>query len=108
GINLLWLLMARYWERVQRTHAASCVKLCLPVRASVLGGVLALTILLVIVVGAAPSSAYVLTGFMPSSGGNQWSSEFARSGVGDGDAMVAAKENALSFGPVESELFLES
>lgn len=108
GTILLWWLMARYWERIQQTHAASRVELYLPVRASVLGGVLALTILLVIVVGAAPSSAYVLTGFIPSSGGNQWSSEFARSGVGDGDAMVAAKEHALSFGPVESELFLES
>ena len=45
---------------------------------------------------------------MPSSGGTRWHDEHALGGVGDGPQLVSAKEDASSFGPVESELFLES
>lgn len=46
-------------------------------------------------------------GFMPSSGGTEDYSEEARSGVGDGDALVAATDNALSFAPLEDAPFVE-
>ena len=47
-------------------------------------------------------------GFMPTSGGSKWSDPAARSGIGTGDAAIAAKDHAESFGAVESEIFLES
>ena len=45
---------------------------------------------------------------MPTSGGDEWSDPGARSGVGGGDAVIAAEQHAETFGPVESEIFLES
>ena len=45
---------------------------------------------------------------MPSSGGTDWYSESARSGVGDGDALVAGTENIQSFAPIEDAPFLSS
>ncbi|MDA7980300.1 MAG: transglutaminase-like domain-containing protein [Pirellulales bacterium] len=53
-------------------------------------------------------AAYFLSGFMPSSGGQGLADELARGGVGDGEALVAAEEQASSFGALETELFLES
>lgn len=108
GVMTLWWLMVRYWERVSNTYASSRSDRCLPVRSSVLAGIVAALILFAAVLGTTGGSTYVLGGFMPTSGGNAWDDEYARSGVGDGDAMVAAQEDAMSFGPVESDLFLES
>ncbi|MCA9199873.1 MAG: transglutaminase domain-containing protein [Planctomycetales bacterium] len=45
---------------------------------------------------------------MPSSGGQAWSSPFATSGVGDGEQMVSGTDDAKSFGPIDSGIFLES
>lgn len=108
GVLVLWWLMARYWDRVAGARAAINVQRCLPVRSSVLVG----TIIAVLAAGAAlggvGGTTYVLRGFLPTSGGDRWNDPYARAGVGDGDAMVAAREEAMSFGPVESELFLES
>ena len=49
-----------------------------------------------------------LTGWLPTSGGTRRSSDRARGGVGDGDALVAATKDAASIGPVESDLFMAS
>jgi len=108
GVMMLWWLMARYWERVQKTVAAGQIDRCLPLRSSVMGGVVIISTLLLIALGSTSASTYVIRGFMPSSGGTPWSDELASAGIGDGDAMVAAKEEATSFGPVDSELFLDS
>ena len=108
GVMMLWWLMARYWERVQKTIAPGQTDRCLPLRSSVMGGVVIISTLLLIALGSTSASTYVIRGFMPSSGGTPWSDELASAGVGDGDAMVAAKEEATSFGPVDSELFLDS
>jgi hypothetical protein len=59
-------------------------------------------------VGRGPAARLIENGVMPTSGGSKWTDPSARSGVGNGDAVVAAKENAISFGAVESELFLQS
>ncbi|MCD0460770.1 transglutaminase-like domain-containing protein [Roseiconus lacunae] len=48
------------------------------------------------------------SGFMPVSGGSKWSDPAARSGVGTGDAAIAAKDHAESFGAVDSDVFIES
>ncbi|MBR9802111.1 transglutaminase domain-containing protein [bacterium] len=49
----------------------------------------------------------MIEGFMPSSGGTGAHDPFARSGVGDGDALVAATEKAMSFAPIEDAPFIE-
>ncbi len=108
GVMMLWWLMARYWERVSNTYASHRSDRCLPVRSSVLASVAGGLVLLAGLFGTTGGATYVLGGFMPTSGGNSDSNDLARSGVGDGDAMVAAQEDASSFGPVESDLFLES
>jgi protein-glutamine gamma-glutamyltransferase len=45
---------------------------------------------------------------MPTSGGTTGKDSAARSGVGNGDALIAAKNHATSFGAVESDIFLDS
>lgn len=108
---LLWWLMARYWERVQTAHDASHVESCPPLRRSAFIAALGIATVAVVAaaaVGTSLSTTHALSGFMPASGGRDDSSEFARSGVGDGDMLVSARDEALSFGPVDSDLFLES
>ncbi|HVX15614.1 MAG TPA: transglutaminase domain-containing protein [Pirellulales bacterium] len=50
----------------------------------------------------------VARGFMPSSGGDRDRDPAARSGVKDGDDIVAAKDDAQSVGMTDSDLFLDS
>ncbi|MGL4462677.1 MAG: hypothetical protein ACRC1K_11025, partial [Planctomycetia bacterium] len=52
---------------------------------------------------------WATSGWFPSSGGDDgWYDESARSGVGDGDALVAGLENIQSFGPIEDAPFRSS
>ena len=104
----LWHLVANHWERLE---------LCLPdsVRptigvqpASVLFAIVLCIIGGLLVHGRFSQSDRLGFGFMPTSGGSKWSDPAARSGVGTGDAAIAAKDHAESFGAVESDIFLES
>lgn len=45
---------------------------------------------------------------VPTSGGTTQKDSVARKGVGNGDALIAAKNHATSFGAVETDLFLDS
>jgi protein-glutamine gamma-glutamyltransferase len=102
-----WML-ANHWERLE-VHLAQSVRRHRGVRFGMMAGGL-------VVCGAAalaswgrgPAARLLQNGVMPTSGGNQWTDPSARSGVGSGDAVVAAKEHAASFGAVESEIFLQS
>lgn len=104
----VWHLVANHWERLDLCLADS-------VRPTI--GVRPLSVLIAVAVCIAggllvrdqfgPSNRPML-GFMPTSGGSKWSDSAARSGIGTGDAAIAAKDHAESFGAVESELFLES
>jgi hypothetical protein len=100
--------MGAYWDRLAEVFVASTVERRIPVRVSVIGGTAMVLLLLAALIGTTGGAAVALPGFLPTSGGTRWHDPYARTGVGDGDAMVAAKEEAMSFGPVESELFLES
>jgi hypothetical protein len=102
-----WVLMAAYWERVQGHVAAECHR-HVPIRIGVLGIASALMVFSAGLVAAVRSELVVLPGFMPTSGGQHQSDPFARQGVGDGDMLVGAKQNPMSFGPVESGTYLES
>lgn len=109
GVTALWWLMARYWERLQGAPITAGVQTRLPLRFTWLAASLTLVLLaLAATWGASQRATHALRGFMPTSGGDRWNDSAARAGVGDGDAMVAAEEDAQSFGPVESDLFLES
>ena len=104
----MWWLMNAYWDRLQGRFAAETTRQ-VPVRTGVLVATLMVLIGGVVLAGlTVGATTFALPGFMPSSGGNRWNDPYARGGVGDGDMLVAAKDHALSFGPVESELFLES
>ena len=109
GVATLWWLMAGYWERLQRAHLTASSQSRLPLRFTWIAISLGLVLLAVVATwGASRRGTYALRGFLPTSGGDRWSDPAARAGVGDGDALVAAEEDAQSFGPVESDLFLES
>ncbi|MGB7329086.1 MAG: transglutaminase domain-containing protein [Rubripirellula sp.] len=104
----VWHLVANHWERIDLCLPDS-VRPTIGVRpASVLIAV-ALCIIGGLVVQDRFSQHQRLSfGIMPTSGGSKWSDPAARSGVGTGDAVIAAKDHAESFGAVDSEIFLES
>lgn len=108
GALLLWWLMGAYWDRLAGAFVASTVQRRIPMRVSVIGGTATVSIVLATIIGAKGGAAVALPGIAPVSGGTRWHDSHAHSGVGDGDAIVAAREEAQSFGPVESELFLDS
>ncbi|MEY4566668.1 MAG: Protein-glutamine gamma-glutamyltransferase, partial [Planctomycetota bacterium] len=103
----IWWLMGAYWERIQSGFVAQQSVPIVRLRFGILSAVIGVLLILGYL-GSHPSLAtYALNGFMPTSGGNGEADDSARSGIGDGEQMVAAQETAMSFGPVESELFLE-
>ncbi len=104
----MWWLMGSYWERICDCFLSSSERYIpwKPLGAASGVGMLGLFILLPLTTGISFTAA--IDGFMPSSGGTRWQDEFAIGGVGDGPQMVRAKDNASTFGPIESELFLES
>lgn len=69
---------------------------------------MAIPLLLLLVSSSAGSSLIsAVEGFLPGSGGTGESDPFARSGVNDGDALVAGTNNIRSFGPIEDAPFAE-
>ena len=104
----LWWLMGDYWRRIS-AHFPDETTTEIPYFARV--GAIGL-VLFFLAGGAVAFQSNAVTsavaGFMPSSGGTGGSDPFARGGIGDGEQMVGAKEDADSFGPIESELFMES
>lgn len=104
----VWHLVANHWERLD---------LCLPDSVRPTSGVRPASVLLaatLCIIGGLlihdrfGESDHLAFGFMPTSGGSKWSDPAARSGVGTGDAAIAAKDHADSFGAVDSDIFLES
>ena len=101
----IWWLMGSYWESLQGRLAATSKRemsrrwlIALPL----------IVVLMLVVLPVAATQTHALRGFMPSSGGTDWYSESARSGVGDGDNLVAGTENIQSFAPIENAPFLSS
>jgi hypothetical protein len=102
----VWWLMGIYWDSLQ-SHLVGATQRQFPKRL-----LISIPVLFLIALGflpfAAPQVASALPGWMPTSGGDRWYDPNARSGVNDGEALVPATENARSFGPVDSDIFLES
>jgi len=111
---ILWLLIclywmvANHWERLE-VHLAQTIRHDRSLRLGTTAmGAMICVLAGIAIWGREPATRLIQWGIMPTSGGQQWNDPSARSGVGDGDAVVAAKEHAASFGPVDSELFLQS
>ncbi len=103
----MWWLMGMYWGRLSG-HLAATSERSLPRRWLVLIPMLVLLLALGITSQAPQRTAAAFAGISPTSGGTLWHDEFARGGIGDGDALVNGTNDASSFGPVESDLFLDS
>ena len=101
----IWWLMGTYWETLQGRLAASSEQE-LPRRWWIALPLMVLVMLIGLPVAA--TQTHALRGFMPSSGGTGWYDPNARSGVGDGDALVAGTDNIQSFAPIEDAPFLNS
>jgi protein-glutamine gamma-glutamyltransferase len=108
GLLVLWWSMTSYWQKLEQKFAddqrselsvRSVVFLTCLVSMALLGGAALLF---------APNSAVVLPGLSWFSGGEGSSDEYARDGVGLGDGIRAATRNPVTFGPVESDMFMES
>ncbi len=106
-ILIVWWLMGDYWERLEHRFIGPTQSTLLKLQAGWIG--LSLTVLcLMAAVGVcvAPKSAR-LSGFLPTSGGSQRSDDRAMSGLGDGNILVGGQDSADSFGPVDTNLFIE-
>jgi hypothetical protein len=104
----MWWMLANHWERLevhlaQSVHRHRGLRLGMTAMGLVVCGVGVLATW-----GRGPAVRLLQNGVMPTSGGQSWADPSARSGVGNGDAVVAAKEHAASFGAVESDIFLQS
>ncbi|TWT93531.1 transglutaminase-like domain-containing protein [Neorhodopirellula pilleata] len=107
-LGCVWHLIANHWERLDLAMPAS-VQRSWSLRPSVM----IMTLVVLAVGGYAiqdrmKDPTHLKFGWMPTSGGSEWSDPAARSGVGTGDAAIAAKDHAESFGAVDSDIFLES
>ncbi|MCE3016931.1 MAG: transglutaminase-like domain-containing protein [Pirellula sp.] len=108
GFMAAWWLLHQYWQSVARGFVAKSTVPLVRLRLGIMALLVCLTGLLGLVAWSSGGVVGALDGFMPTSGGKGGSDPAARQGVGDGDMLVAAKDKAYSFGPVESDLFLDS
>lgn len=108
GIMCLWWLVNNHWAQVE-TAAAIGVQ---PARArNLLFALLGCAVFLAAAFSVAdriPVLRKLQTEVMPTSGGTRGKDSAARRGVGNGDALIAAKKHATSFGAVDTDLFLDS
>ena len=104
----MWHLIANHWERFSTCEVKS-VQRTMKFRPLMVAGAVGLVVLGTWAVrGRLGEASPFEFGFMPTSGGSQWSDPGARNGIGSGDAAIAAQQQADSFGAVDSDFFLES
>jgi protein-glutamine gamma-glutamyltransferase len=108
GIVGMWWLMGLHWERMRgRFPASTCRQFPVGVGAASIVSILAVSGLAALVL-AGTNTSVALGGYFWGSGGSSGNDPFAARGVWDGDQLVAATDEAASFGAVESDLFLDS
>jgi hypothetical protein len=104
----MWWLTQAYWGRIAG-YFPNRVQRRVPVRAAT---VAIGSVLLASITGAstwtANATTTALNGWFPTSGGTGNHDPFARGGVGDGDLLVRALQQAESVGAVDSDVFIES
>jgi len=102
-----WLVTS-YWDRISGRFPEGTKS---EIPRGAVGLAFALAVLLAaaaIGIAGTNHATRALAGFMPSSGGNRVSDVRSQGGVGDGEDLVQGTKDAMSFGPTESEVFLES
>jgi transglutaminase-like putative cysteine protease len=104
GLGACWL-MGEHWDSL-RGHLPR-VSGKQPPRSWFAGAPLAVVVV-PLILPAVGLATWALDGFMPASGGRQWSSPSARSGVGDGDMLVRGLDDIRSFGPIEDAPFVNA
>lgn len=101
-----WWLMSRYWNSLAGRMADE-TRSNRPLRWFVVLPVLMVaTVLLVPLSGRTATEA--LPGVLSSSGGTGEFSPYARSGVGNGDMLVAGTKDVQSFAPIDDAPFMDS
>lgn len=108
GLLASWWLMDRYWQSIETGFIATESVPLVRLRVGMATFMLATASLFGWLAVSNSKSIRVLDGFMPTSGGRSDSDPSGRQGVGDGDMLVAARDQAFTFGPVDSDLFLDS
>ncbi len=103
-----WWLMSAHWARVERGFLETRSISMIPMRLGLLTLIVALSVVVAWLFAPRDWMVRSLEGFMPTSGGQLYADAAARSGVGDGELLVPAVNDTSIFGPVESEIFLES
>ncbi|MCR9291698.1 MAG: transglutaminase-like domain-containing protein [bacterium] len=108
GVFCLGWLVANHWEQVEAC-AAIKVQATRSNRLVVIGLTCAVFLVVTSLVSdRIPVLRQLRAEIMPTSGGTTGNDEAARHGVGNGQALVAARQHATSFGAVETDLFLDS
>lgn len=108
GVTCLWWLVNNYWIQVETTAAVGVQPARVQRFAFTFFGCLVFFLGTLLVAGRFPIISKLQQEWMPTSGGTSGKDSAARSGVGNGDALIAAKKHATSFGAVETEMFLDS
>ena len=93
-------MFGEHWQRLKPALSSTQTESLWTVK---LGTILLLVAIVLLFGLARPQTTWsALAGFMPSSGGENSSDPYARSGVGDGEQLVGGTDQADSFGPVET------
>jgi len=108
GILCMWWLVNNYWAQVETAAAVGIQPARFQRIVFTLFGCVVFLVGASIVAGRLPVVRKLNTEFMQTSGGTSGKDSAARSGVGNGDALIAAKKHATSFGAVETDVFLDS
>ena len=108
GVVCLWWLIANHWERVESCQIDTVSSNNVRMPMAIMAGSVVFLVAAWSASGRSVMFNRMQAELMPTSGGTSLSDSSARSGVGDGDAVVAARDHAASFGAVETDVFLDS
>jgi len=101
----VWWLIDSYWSSL-RGRLATVSSRDLPRHWWI--GLPLFVVTALVLLPVAARQTHALQGFMPTSGGSGQFQEEARSGINDGDALVAGTDKIRSFAPIEDAPFLNS
>ncbi|OYP38819.1 transglutaminase-like domain-containing protein [Rhodopirellula sp. MGV] len=107
-VGCVWHLIANRWERLDLAIPESVTRSTINRPAAVLFSAILLFGTAYYAKHHTLHTSKLGLGIMPTSGGSKWSDPAARNGVGTGDAAIAAKDHAESFGAVDTDVFIES
>lgn len=108
GFLASWWMMSQYWKSIEKGFVAVESVPLIRIRLTFVVLMTCLALGLGVLAWVNHPAIVALDGFMPTSGGQSYGDDSARQGVGNGDMLVGATDQAFTFGPVDSKLFLES